>query len=131
MKGPRRMEIVVVGSIALDTIETPWGKAEDALGGSATYASIAASYFAPVKIVGICGDDLDEKAHQMWRDRDVDTKGLQIVKGGETFRWGGRYHQDMNRRDTLFTHLNVFEHFHPQLPESYRDAAIVLLANIH
>jgi len=125
------VDIVVVGSIGLDTIETPWGRAERALGGSATYASIAASNFAPVKLVGICGSDLDDRAFEMWRARKVDTEGLEVVQDGKTFQWGGKYHEDMNRRDTLFTHLNVFEHFHPKLPASYREAEIVFLANIH
>jgi sugar/nucleoside kinase (ribokinase family) len=125
------VQIVVVGSIALDTIETPWGAAEDAIGGSATYASMAASYFAPVRIVGICGDDLDAATLRMLHEQGVDTAGLEVVAKGKTFRWGGRYHEDMNRRDTLFTHLNVFEHFHPKLPKSYRDSDVVFLANIH
>lgn len=125
------MKIVVVGSIALDTIETPWGSAEDAIGGSATYASMAASYFAPVRLVGICGDDLDEATSRMLHEQGIDTAGMEVVPGGATFRWGGRYHEDMNQRDTLFTHLNVFEHFHPKLPTAYRDSEIVFLANIH
>ena len=125
------MQIVVVGSIALDTIETPWGSAEDAIGGSATYASMAASYFAPVRLVGICGDDLDSATLRMLHEQRIDTAGLEVVAGGRTFRWGGRYHEDMNRRDTLFTHLNVFEHFHPKLPRPYRDSEVVFLANIH
>lgn len=125
------MKIVVVGSIAMDTIETPWGSSEDAIGGSATYASMAASYFVPVRLVGICGDDMQPATLRMLHEHGVDTQGLEVVPGGKTFRWGGRYHEDMNRRDTLFTHLNVFEHFHPKLPDSYRDSEVVLLANIH
>lgn len=124
------MEIVVVGSLALDTLETPWGAAEDCLGGSATYASVAASYFAPVRLVAVAGNDLDEEATRILRSRSVDLEGLEVAEG-PTFRWGGRYHEDMNRRDTLFTELGVFESFHPQLPASYRDTPIVFLANIH
>jgi sugar/nucleoside kinase (ribokinase family) len=124
------MQIVVVGSVALDTIETPWASAEDCLGGSALYFAVAASYFAPVQLVAVVGNDLSPRATDLLRDRGVDLQGLEVVDGA-TFRWGGRYREDMNRRDTLFTHLNVFEHFHPKLPEGYRDADIVFLANIH
>ena len=124
------MQIVVVGSVALDSIETPWASAEDCLGGSAMYFSVAASYFAPVKLVAVAGGDLPPKATSLLKERGVDLEGLEVAEG-ETFRWGGRYHEDMNRRDTLFTHLNVFEHFHPKIPQAYRDADIVFLANIH
>jgi sugar/nucleoside kinase (ribokinase family) len=122
--------IVVVGSIALDTLHTPHGSAEDCVGGSASYAAFAASYHAPVNLVAVVGTDFPAEARKMFERRSVDTDGLEIVEG-ETFRWGGRYHDDMNRRDTLFTHLNVFEHFHPKLPEAYRGSEVVFLANIH
>lgn len=122
--------IVVVGSIALDTLHTPHGSVEDAIGGSASYAAVAASYFAPVNLVAVVGRDFPASAIRAFEARGIDTEGLEIVEG-ETFRWGGRYHDDMNRRDTLFTHLNVFEHFHPKLPVSYRDSGLVLLGNIH
>lgn len=122
--------IVVVGSIALDTLHTPHGSAEDCVGGSASYASFAASYHSSVNLVAVVGSDFPESAHTLFRDRKVDTQGLEIVDG-ETFRWGGRYHENMNRRDTLFTKLNVFEHFHPKLPKAYRDSEVVFLANIH
>lgn len=128
MSEPKK--IVVVGSVALDTIETPWGAAQDCLGGSASYASIAAGFFAPVRLVAVVGTDLPSVARDLFDARDVDTGGLEVVEG-RTFRWGGRYHENMNRRDTLFTELNVFEHFHPKLPQSYRDSEIVFLANIH
>lgn len=128
MSVPHR--IVVVGSVVLDTIHTAHGSAEECVGGSASYASIAASYHAPVHLVGIVGSDFPETARANFVKHGIDTEGLEVVEG-ETFRWGGRYHEDMNRRDTLFTHLNVFEHFHPKLPESYRDAEVVFLANIH
>lgn len=124
------MDIVVVGSVALDTIHTPWGSAEDCLGGSASYASLAASYFCPVKMVAVVGEDFPAAARELFRKREIDTTGLEVA-AGKTFRWGGRYHQDMNRRDTLFTHLNVFEQFHPKLPAAYRDAEFLFLANIH
>lgn len=122
--------MVVVGSVVLDTIHTPHGSAEECVGGSASYASIAASFHAPVHMVGIVGTDFPDSARALYVKHGVDVEGLEVVEG-ETFRWGGRYHDDMNRRDTLFTKLNVFEHFHPKLPESYRDAEVVFLANIH
>jgi sugar/nucleoside kinase (ribokinase family) len=127
---PESKSIVIVGSVALDTIETPWGSAADCLGGSASYASLAASFFAPTRMVGIVGSDFPDSACRLFAEHGVDLEGLEIVEG-KTFRWGGRYPADMNRRDTLFTHLNVFEDFHPKLPPSYRDSEIVLLANIH
>jgi sugar/nucleoside kinase (ribokinase family) len=122
--------IVVVGSIALDTLHTPHGSEEECVGGSASYAALAASYLAPVNLVGVVGSDFPASARDLFVARGVDLAGLEVVDG-KTFRWGGRYHEDMNRRDTLFTHLNVFEHFHPKLPENYRDSEIVFLANIH
>ena len=122
--------IVVVGSIALDTLHTPHGSAEDCVGGSASYSAFAASYHAPVNLVAVVGTDFPADARDLFKARGVDTEGLEIVEG-ETFRWGGRYHDDMNRRDTLFTHLNVFEHFHPKLPDAYRNSELVFLANIH
>ena len=122
--------IVVVGSIALDTLHTPHGSAEDCVGGSASYAAFAASYHAPVNLVAVVGTDFPAEARELFDRRSVDTDGLEVVDG-ETFRWGGRYHDDMNRRDTLFTHLNVFEHFHPKLPDAYRGSEVVFLANIH
>jgi sugar/nucleoside kinase (ribokinase family) len=127
---PQPMSIVIVGSVALDTIETPCGAATDCLGGSASYASLAAAFFAPVRMVGVVGSDFPASATQLFTAKGVDTEGLEVIEG-KTFRWGGRYHQNMNRRDTLFTDLNVFEHFHPKLPQSYCDSEIVFLANIH
>ncbi|RKZ08000.1 sugar kinase [bacterium] len=122
--------IVVVGSIALDTLHTPHGSAEDCVGGSASYAAFAASYHAPVNLVAVVGTDFPQAARELFGQRKVDTEGLEVVEG-QTFRWGGRYHEDMNRRDTLFTELNVFEDFHPKLPDSYRSSEVVFLANIH
>lgn len=124
------MDIVVVGSLALDSVATPWGEADDMLGGSASYFSVAASYYAPVHLVAVAGQDLPARATEIFGARGVDLAGLERVEG-KTFRWGGRYHENMNQRDTLFTHLNVFEHFHPKLPESYRNSELVFLANIH
>jgi sugar/nucleoside kinase (ribokinase family) len=124
------MQIVVVGSVALDSVETRWGKAENALGGSATFFSLAAARDAKVGLVAVVGEDLPRSARDLLSSKGIDIRGLQVEKG-ECFRWGGRYHEDMNRRDTLFTHLNVFEHFHPVLPDSYLDAELLFLANIH
>jgi sugar/nucleoside kinase (ribokinase family) len=123
------MSIVVVGSIALDTIETPFGKREDVLGGSCTHFSYAASFFHPVSVVGVVGKDFRNKDIELLRSRDINTEGLQVVDG-ETFRWHGAYEYDMDEATTRATHLNVFETFQPTLPESYRDAEYVFLANI-
>jgi len=123
------MSILVVGSIALDTIETPFGKREDILGGSCTYFSYAASFFRPVSIVGVVGKDFPPEHIELLRARGIDTQGLQVLDG-ETFRWSGAYHYDMNEAQTLSTCLNVFETFQPVLPDAYRDAEDVLLANI-
>ncbi len=123
------MSILVVGSIALDTVETPFGKVEDSPGGSALYFSAAASFFAPVKVVGVVGKDFDFEQIDFLRQRNVDLDGL-MIEDGLTFRWGGRYKKDMNRRVTLFTYLNVFEQFSPQIPEHYQDSTYIFLANI-
>jgi sugar/nucleoside kinase (ribokinase family) len=124
------MAVLVVGSVALDTVTTPFGKREEALGGSATYFSFAASYFDRPCIVAVVGDDFPEEHTQAMRDRGVDLEGLE-VQPGKTFRWEGKYGYDLNQRDTLSTCLNVFEHFHPKLPESYRASEYVFLGNIH
>jgi sugar/nucleoside kinase (ribokinase family) len=125
------VSLLVVGSLALDTIETPFGKAKDALGGSAVYISVAASYFAaPVKLVGVVGGDFPKSAVDFLNDRSVELEGLQTVPDGKTFRWGGKYHYDMNIRDTLFTSLNVFEKFDPVIPPKYRKSKYVCLGNI-
>jgi sugar/nucleoside kinase (ribokinase family) len=125
------MSLLVVGSIALDTIETPLGKAENALGGSAVYVAVAASYLAsPVRIVGVVGGDFPGDAIDFLRERSIDVEGVEIVHKGKTFRWGGKYHTDMNVRDTLYTDLNVFEHFDPKIPLAYRKSEYVVLGNI-
>jgi sugar/nucleoside kinase (ribokinase family) len=126
------MSLLVVGSIALDTIETPLGKAESALGGSAVYVSVAASYLtSPVRIVGVVGGDFPGDAIDFLRERSIDVEGLEVVRDGKTFRWGGKYHTDMNVRDTLYTDLNVFEHFDPKIPPAYRKSEYVVLGNIN
>lgn len=123
------MSVLVVGSIALDDIETPLEKHPDLLGGSASYAATAASYFAPVRMVGIVGEDFPPEHLEFFQKRGIDLAGLQQVPG-KTFRWSGKYHWDMNSRETFSVALNVFETFSPELPEAYRAADIALLANI-
>jgi len=125
------MDVVIVGSVALDSIETPSGSVERALGGSATYASIAASYFAPVGVVGVVGGDFSKEHIAALRKRGVDLEGLEIIPDGKTFFWAGRYRANLNERDTLETQLNVFETFSPNLPPSYRKRPFLLLGNIH
>lgn len=124
------MSLLVVGSLALDTIETPFGKVENALGGSATYISIAASYFVrPIRLVGVVGKDFPKDAIEFLEEHDIDLEGMQVMEG-KTFRWGGRYNYDMNARDTLFTELNVFEKFNPIIPPAYQKTTYVCLGNI-
>ena len=123
------MSVLVVGSIAYDTIETPYGNANDSPGGSALYFSAAASLFCPVNVVGVVGSDFDASQISFLKKRGVNLDGL-YVESGDTFRWGGRYHKNINKRDTLFTYLNVFENFQPKIPVQYRDAEYVFLANI-
>lgn len=125
------MSVLVVGSLALDSIETPFGAAKDALGGSAMYIAVAASYFAsPIRLVGVVGGDFPKSGTDFLHDRDVDIDGLQIIPDGKTFRWSGRYRYDLNERDTLSTELNVFEKFDPRIPEVYRKSRCVCLGNI-
>ncbi len=124
-------EVLVVGSVALDSLETPSGTVENALGGAATYGSVAASLFAPVHLVGVVGDDFPEEHLAFLKSRHIDLAGLQVIQGGKTFRWKGDYLGDLNQAVTHDTQLGVFEHFEPTLPEHYRDAQFVFLANIH
>jgi sugar/nucleoside kinase (ribokinase family) len=120
---------LVVGSIAIDTVETPFGRAEEALGGTAVYFSVAASLFTQVLLVGVVGDDFPAEGTAMLERRGVDMAGLQR-RSGRTFRWSGEYDYDMNVAHTLDTQLNVFETFHPAIPDHYRDAEFVFLGNI-
>ncbi len=125
------MSVLVVGSVALDTVETPFGKVKEALGGSATYIATAASYFtAPIRVVGVVGGDFPQTYLNFFEERNIDADGLQIVEKEKTFRWAGRYHYDMNVRDTLYTELNVFKQFDPVVPETYRQSAYICLGNI-
>lgn len=124
------MKIVVVGSVAFDNVETPFGKVENVLGGSATFFSVAASFFAPVSVVAVVGEDFPASELEFLRSRGIDTEGIEIA-AGRTFRWTGRYHEDMNLRDTLDLQLNVFADFQPKVPRSYREAEICFLSTIH
>lgn len=122
-------EILVVGSVAYDSISTPSGKVENTLGGSANYFSLAASFYTKVNVVGVVGSDYKSQDIDMLKARNVDVTGLQTVDG-ETFRWSGEYSGDMNEAKTLATHLNVFKDFKPTLPEKYKSSPILFLANI-
>ena len=123
------MSVLVVGSVAYDSVETPYAKIDEALGGSATFFSSVASFFAPVNLVAVVGNDFRHDDIQFLREKGVDLDGLQ-TEPGETFRWKGKYLKNMNDRETIYTHLNVFEKFNPVLPEKYKDSEFVFLANI-
>jgi len=123
------MSVLIVGSVALDNIETPLEQHKNLLGGSASYSAVSASFFGPVSFVGVVGTDFPPEHIEFFRSRGIDLEGLQIVEG-KTFRWSGKYHWDMNSRETLSVALNVFENFTPILPPAYREARFVLLANI-
>lgn len=123
------MSILVVGSVAFDTIETPSGRREDILGGAATYFSLAASYFTEVRMVAVVGDDFTGQHEEVLKKRGVDTRGIQR-SAGKTFRWGGQYLDNLNEAKTDFTELNVFEKFQPQIPSAYQDTQFLFLANI-
>jgi sugar/nucleoside kinase (ribokinase family) len=123
------MSVLIVGSIALDTVKTPVEEHSDLLGGSASYASLAASFFSPVKLVGVVGSDFPASEFDFWKSRKIDSEGVQRVNG-KTFRWSGEYAWDLNTRETRSVALNVFENFQPTLPKTYRSSDFVLLANI-
>lgn len=123
------MSVLVVGSIALDTVKTPVEEHADLLGGSASYAAVGASFFSPVNLVGVVGDDFPGAHVDYFRTRRIDLDGLKTERG-KTFRWSGEYMWDLNTRETRSVELNVFEHFTPTLPASYSDTPFVLLANI-
>ena len=125
------MSLLVVGSVAYDGIETPFGKTDRILGGSATYISLASSYFTEdIELVGVVGKDFADEDIELFKSKHIDLEGLQVDKSGNTFFWKGKYHHDLNMRDTLDTQLNVFEHFDPIIPDSYKDADFVALGNI-
>lgn len=122
------MTLLAIGTLAFDSIETPWDHREDALGGSGTYFAVAASHFSPLGLVGVVGTDFPDSVFQDLSARGVDCEGVEIAEG-KTFRWAGRYEADWNTRHTLDTQLNVFEHFDPKVPEKMREAEFVFLAN--
>jgi len=123
------MSILVVGSVAFDTIATPSGQVKDILGGAATYFSLAASYFTEVRMVAVVGEDFTSQNEAVLKNRGVDTRGIERTKG-KTFRWGGQYLDNLNEAKTDFTELNVFEKFQPRIPKEYADSQFLFLANI-
>ncbi|HEX5483554.1 MAG TPA: PfkB family carbohydrate kinase [Terriglobia bacterium] len=123
------MALLVVGSVAFDSIQTPYGQAEEIQGGSATYFSVTASYFTPVNVVAVVGEDFGEAQMKIFRGRRIDTQGLEKAHG-KTFRWRGEYKNDMNEAQTLETQLNVFQSFAPKIPPAYLDSEFVFLGNI-
>lgn len=123
------MSLLVVGSMAFDAIETPFGKVDRTLGGAASYFALAASYFTPVRVVAIVGEDFTEKERAIFRGRKIDLSGVEQAQG-KSFFWAGRYSQNMNERTTLATELNVFANFKPTLPDSYCDSSFIFLGNI-
>lgn len=125
------MSLLIVGTVAFDKIETPLGKTEKILGGAGTYIGLAASYFTEkINIISVVGDDFPNKYHQIFHDHKINTEGIQIVKGGKTFFWEGKYHTDMNSRDTLITELNVLAEFDPKIPKKYQNCEFLMLGNL-
>ncbi|MCX2432958.1 MULTISPECIES: PfkB family carbohydrate kinase [unclassified Pedobacter] len=125
------MSLIIIGTVAFDAIETPFGKTDKIVGGAATYASLAASYFYnQAKIVAVVGDDFGKENIEILTQHGIDTEGLQIKTGEKSFFWSGKYHNDMNSRDTLVTELNVLEHFDPIIPESYQNCEFLMLGNL-
>jgi sugar/nucleoside kinase (ribokinase family) len=124
------MSLTAVGSIAFDSVKTPFGERERMLGGAATHFALAASFFDTVHVVGVVGDDFEDEHHEVLATRGIVTDDIERVEGGKTFFWAGEYHFDLNSRDTLDTQLNVFEHFQPKLSQASQDADVLFLANI-
>src|ERR1700709_506186 len=126
------MSLLVIGTVAFDASETPFGKTDKIVGGAATYASLAASYFYDkVKIVAVVGDDFPESEIKDFENHGINTEGLQIKKGEKSFFWSGKYHNDLNSRDTLVTELNTLADFNPVVPQNFKDADVVMLGNLH
>ncbi|UBB89743.1 bifunctional hydroxymethylpyrimidine kinase/phosphomethylpyrimidine kinase [Candidatus Kaistella beijingensis] len=126
------MKLLVVGSVAFDAIETPFGKTDKILGGAATYITLASSILnVPSGIVSVVGGDFPQSDLDMLSNRGVNIEGIEIIKDGKTFFWSGKYHNDLNSRDTLVTEVNVLENFDPKIPDSMQDAEILLLGNLH
>lgn len=125
-------KLLIVGTVAFDAIETPFGKTDKILGGAATYIGLSASFFnLQSAIVSVVGDDFPQEYLDLLTSRDIDISGLEVVKGGKTFFWSGRYHNDLNSRDTLDTQLNVLADFQPKVPQDYKNSDIVMLGNLH
>lgn len=125
-------KLLIVGTVAFDEIETPFGKTDKILGGAATFIGLAASQFdVDSGIVSVVGDDLPQKYLTILEDRNIDISGIEIVKGGKTFYWKGKYHNDLNSRDTLVTELNTLADFSPIVPDNFKDADVVMLGNLH
>ena len=125
-------KLLAVGTVAFDAIETPFGKTDKILGGSGTFVGLAASKFGVnTGVVSVVGGDFPQSYLDMMNDNGINTDGVEIIKEGKTFFWSGKYHNDMNSRDTLITELNVLEHFKPIVPEAYKDSKIVMLGNLH
>ena len=125
------MSVLVVGTVAFDAIETPFGKTDKIVGGAATYICLSASFFTKkLNLVSVVGDDFPNEAIQMLKNKSVDTNGLQVKKGEKTFFWSGKYHNDMNTRDTLDTQLNVLENFDPIVPEKFQESEFLMLGNL-
>jgi len=125
------MSVLVVGTVAFDAIETPFGKTDKIIGGAATYICLSASFFTKkLNLVSVVGEDFPNEAIRMLKNKSVDTKGLQIKKGEKTFFWSGKYHNDMNTRDTLDTQLNVLENFDPIVPEQFQKSEFLMLGNL-
>ncbi|MDI1304414.1 MAG: PfkB family carbohydrate kinase [bacterium] len=125
-------KLLIVGTVAFDAIETPFGKTDKILGGAATYIGLSASFFnLQSAIVSVVGDDFPQEYLDLLTDRNIDISGLEIVKGGKTFFWSGLYHNDLNSRDTLATELNVLADFQPKVPQNFKNADVVMLGNLH
>ncbi|MEY4835724.1 MAG: hypothetical protein RI980_1839 [Bacteroidota bacterium] len=125
-------KLLIVGTVAFDAIETPFGKTDKILGGAATYIGLSASFFnVDAAIVSVVGEDFPQEHLDLLAERNINIEGIEVVKGGKTFFWSGKYHNDMNSRDTLATELNVLADFNPVVPQAYQDASVVMLGNLH
>jgi sugar/nucleoside kinase (ribokinase family) len=125
-------KLLIVGTVAFDAIETPFGKTDKILGGAATYIGLSASFFnVDAAIVSVVGEDFPQEHLDLLSERNINIEGIEVIKGGKTFFWSGKYHNDMNSRDTLATELNVLADFNPVVPQAYKDASVVMLGNLH
>ncbi len=125
-------KLVIVGTVAFDAIETPFGKTDKILGGAGTYIGLSAANFKlDSAVVSVVGEDFPQEYIDLLKNRNINTEGIEVVKGGKTFFWSGKYHNDMNSRDTLVTELNVLADFQPKVPAAYQDAEVVMLGNLH